>query len=210
MGTVADSLTNCDAPLTSEGGAIPGGFFRWPLKCEWAWRWDPLSSRNARGEAVAAWVPWPMPEAPVATLGQKIAQAVGLLDDEGESESAKPSAETSKGEDSSDDKDSETAAKAAADMYGKAIERYRDSLKWLVISAGAVATAVVGTAPLSGLAQAIPRRGGGYAGTGFVLLIASLALILLAVALVLRPAGTNTAELGSSPQRRAFGRRRRG
>jgi hypothetical protein len=195
----AGQARECIAPAPEEGARIPGGFFRWPGACESPWRWDPLARRDADGDAVGEWVAWPIPEPPAPSLMQRVMKTISLSGDDNGDESKQADADGPKKGNEDKEGDEETAAKAATEMYAKAVERHRDSLKWFVVAAGAVATAAVGTAPLSGLAQVIPGPGGGYAGTGFVLLVTSLVFILVAVALVLRPAGTNTAELGSSP-----------
>jgi hypothetical protein len=198
----------CKTPDVA-GGTIPGGFFRWPEACESAWRWDPIARRDDRGQALPDWVAWPLPAAAQPSLGKRL--VAGLQErlvrvfgggssnnneDEGRRDAATKGPEDSKDEAEDEHK---TAAQAAAELYSKSIERHRDAVKWLVVAAGAVATAVVGTAPLAGLAQAIPRPGGGWAVGGFLVLLGSVTAILVTVALIFRPAGTSTAELGSDP-----------
>lgn len=201
MAPNAHPADNCVSPPLGDGAIIPGGFFRWPDQCESPWRWAPLAQREATGKAIGAWVVWPMPEPEGPSRLQRVLRALRLSGDDDSDDAEQTDAAKTGSKDGKDDAkgDDETAAKSAADMYAKAIDRHRDALKWLVVTAGAVATAVIGTAPVSGLAQAIPEPGGGFAGAGFAVLIASLAAILVVVALVLRPAGTSTAELGSSP-----------
>jgi hypothetical protein len=200
----------CGTPAVA-GGTIPGGFFRWAEGCESAWRWDPIAGRDGDGQALADWVPWPLPAAEQPPLGKRLAAALQERlvrafggDSTNNDDAARRDAATKEHETDTDEDEDEhkTAAQAAADLYSKSIERHRDAVKWLVVAAGAVATAVVGTAPLAGLAQAIPGPGGGWAVAGFLVLLGSVTAILVAVALIFRPASTSTAELGSDPSTR--------
>jgi hypothetical protein len=72
-------------------------------------------------------------------------------------------------------------------MYGTAIDRLRENIKWVVVAAGAVAVALIGTAPLSGAGAALSAGRLTRAGVGLFVAIAAVAMILLLAAWVLQP-----------------------
>ena len=201
----ASANRDCVEPPLA-GGTIPGGFFQWPDECASPWRWDPLATRDVSGKPHGRWVAWPLAEPSEDTPSRlrRILRALCFREEAKEEADAANEPKTPKQDGKQEEGDHETAAKAAAEMYRGAVEKYRDGLKWLVVTAGAVAVAAVGTAPLSGFPEAIPGPGGFIATLGFAILVVFLTLILVFVSRLTRPAGTNTVELGSSPKEKKW------
>jgi hypothetical protein len=176
----------------------PGGYFRWRAGELVAERVDPVADPPG-------WVDWPLPgepekkpdDAPVLKLrwlgllgGGDVVHAAGDVPEVAGPEAKEGGAAGGDG--------GTSVASMNAEMAKTAIEKYREALKWLVVTAGALAVALIGTAPLSGLPAAIREEGiRGGAAFGFLLTIAGLATILLAVAWVSRPVIVTTNELAS-------------
>jgi hypothetical protein len=184
-----------------DAGAPARGFFYLPKGSKHACRWDPLEAA-ANGQTSGAWVPWPLPDPVTAKppLLRRFLNRLGLEvdDDPPEETSSGESGAHDEGQKASDDTGGETAAKAAADSAQKAVDRYREAVKWFVVTAGAIAAAVIGTAPLAGLPSAIERDFWGPATQGFLVTVTALVFILLVVAWTIQPLEKSTAELASS------------
>ncbi len=191
----AEAMDGRDQPCE---GAPVGTYFFWRPGAKYACRWDALVARPG-GQGTGSWVRWPLPTPapPKVPLLCRGLIRLGLI-------AATPptaeKAEPPKGKpgSTSEDKESETAAKAAADSAQKAVDRHREAVKWFVVTAGTVAAAVIGTAPLAGLAPAVARDPLGLATWGFLITVAALVFILLFVAWTIQPLEKSTAELASA------------
>jgi hypothetical protein len=97
------------------------------------------------------------------------------------------SQDTSSDGNKEDKKSGSSAAGDISDMYSKGIEKFRDNIKWFVLAAGAVAAALVGTAPLAGAAQSLRAAGLDSASIGLFASVVAIALVLVVAAWTLQP-----------------------
>ena len=196
-------ISGAAGPVASDPclGAPVGGFFYFPPGAEHACRWNPLQT-GADGQTVGAWVPWPLSDAPEEQPPwlRRLLIELGLAGDDPADDAGGGGASAGDGDENQadDTKDHESAAKAAADSAQKAVDRHREAVKWFVATAGAIAAAVIGTAPLAGLPTAVARDFWGLATWGFLLTVGALITILLLVAWTIQPVEKSTAELAYS------------
>jgi MFS family permease len=159
------------------GGSELGAFFVLNEGAKVAWRWDPTS--NGTG----AWVEWPTPseaEEPEESWKEAVRDVMSRMgrDAPADDEDGKKA----------DDKElSPTASASIGEMYGKSIEKYRDNVKWFVVAAGAVAVALIGTAPLGGAGAALSADHWTWAATRLAVALGAVAMMLVTVAWTLQP-----------------------
>ena len=126
-------------------GTVPGGFFRFVDSS--AERWDPVRRE---------WVRWPTPpkSPPADPINAAPYEPGGLYLIAPRAVGPAPTGPPADNE-KAKKPDGKEAAQKTADTYQIAIDRHRDAMRWLIGAAGALAVALVGTAPLTGLPAAL-------------------------------------------------------